>query len=56
MNTPIKGKLYDAEISRSFYNLHLTKVTIIHYRVTSVGSKNCFIIQEAKEMLSIKNY
>lgn len=31
MNTPITGKLYDAEISHSFYNQLLTKVTIICY-------------------------
>ena len=48
MNTPIKGKLYDAEISHSFYNHPLTKVTIIQYGVTSVGSKNCLIIQGGK--------
>lgn len=48
MNTSIKGKLYDAEISHSFYNQLLTKVTIIQYGVTSVGSKNCFIMQGAK--------
>lgn len=48
MNTSIKSKLYDAEILHSFYNHMLTKVTIIYYRMTSVGSKNCFIIQGAK--------